>query len=148
MYVLFKLKEIIKKKLFIIKNNEKNEINKLNSKNKILNEKLNLIKKKLKTIKKNQIIYQNNNNIYNLLISMDVFGCKKIRIGRKADGGYILLDDLKNIKIAYSFGISREISFDKELAKKNIDVFMYDHSINHLPFENSKFHWKKLDWKE
>jgi hypothetical protein len=43
-----------------------------------------------------------------------------------------------------SFGISREISFDKGLADKNIDVFMYDHTINKLPFENSKFHWKKI----
>ena len=43
-----------------------------------------------------------------------------------------------------SFGISREISFDKGLADKNIDVFMYDHTINKLSFENSKFHWKKI----
>lgn len=49
---------------------------------------------------------------------------KKVRIGSKTDGGYILLNDFENIKIAYSFGISNEISFDKELADKNIDVFM------------------------
>ena len=56
----------------------------------------------------------------------------------------IFLNDLKNIKIAYCFGIGSEISFEKELADKNIDIFMYDHIINKLPFENSKFHWKKL----
>ena len=48
-------------------------------------------------------------------------GKNKIRIRAKSDGGYVLLDDFINIKIAYSFGISKEISFDKELADKNID---------------------------
>jgi len=86
----------------------------------------------------------NNNNIYNLLSIKEVLGYKKIRIGNNQDGGYILLDDLKDIKFGYSFGISREISFDEGLAKRNIDVFMYDPTINKLPFENSKFHWKKI----
>ena len=107
-------------------------------------EKLNLIEKNLKNIKESTLQYKGNNNIYNILCSMSVVGHKKIRIGKKADGGYILLDDLKNIKIAYSFGISHEISFDKELADKKIDVYMYDHTIKSLPFENSRFHWKKI----
>ena len=79
-----------------------------------------------------------------MLRTMEVLGYNKIRIGNKTDGGYILLNDLKNIKIAYCFGIDQEISFEKELADKNIDIFMYDHTINKLPFENSKFHWKKI----
>ena len=79
-----------------------------------------------------------------MLCSNEVLGHKKIRLGRKADGGYILLDDFNNIKIAYSFGINREISFDKELADRNIDVYMYDHTIKSLPFENQRFHWKKI----
>ena len=69
---------------------------------------------------------------------------EKILIGEKRDGGYVLLDDFKNIKIAYSFGISNNIHFDKELADKGIDVYMYDHTINQLPFNNSRFHWKKI----
>ena len=93
---------------------------------------------------KEKIITNHNNNLFNLLGSMEVLGYNKIRIGRKNDGGYIFLNDFKNIKIAYSFGINNEISFEKELADKNIDVYMYDHSINQLPFENSKFHWKKI----
>ena len=93
---------------------------------------------------KEKIITNHNNNLYYLLGSMEVLGYNKIRIGRKNDGGYIFLNDFKNIKIAYSFGINNEISFEKELADKNIDVYMYDHSINQLPFENSKFHWKKI----
>ena len=71
-----------------------------------------------------------------------------MRIGAKNDGGYILLDDFKNIKNAYSFGIANEISFDKELADKNIDIFMYDHTIKELPFIVPKFHWKKIGLSE
>ena len=75
---------------------------------------------------------------------MDVKGKNKIRIGHNYDGGYILLDDFDNIKIAYSFGIANEISFEKSLANKNINVFMYDHTIVSLPYENPNFHWKKI----
>ena len=57
---------------------------------------------------------------------------------------YVLLDDFENIKIAYSFGISSNIQFDKALADKGIEVYMYDHTIDSLPYQNPKFHWKKL----
>ena len=124
--------------IYMIKINKKNIMIKEQ-----LIEKLNLIEQDLNNMKESKLQYRNN-NIYNILYSMNVVGHQKIRIGRKADGGYILLDDLNNIKIAYSFGISREISFDKELADKNIDVYMYDHTIKRLPFENSRFHWKKI----
>ena len=109
---------------------------------------------KLNLIEKNQYLQidkldylsekQNNFDLINIFRPMDVFEKKKIRIGRNNDGGYILLDDFKDIKIAYSFGIGKEISFDKDLADKNIDIFMYDHTIKRLPFENQKFHWKKI----
>lgn len=115
---------------------------KLNIKDQLI-AKLDIIENNLKSIKENTIINKNNFNIYKLLCPSGVVGHKKIRIGRKGDGGYIFLDDLDNIKIAYSFGINREISFDKDLADRNIDVYMYDHTINSLPFENQRFHWKK-----
>ena len=82
--------------------------------------------------------------IYHLLNTKEVFGKKRILLGHKSDGCYVLLDDLKNIKIAYSFGIGRRIQFDLELAKRGIDVYMYDHTIKSLPFTNEKFHWKKI----
>jgi hypothetical protein len=117
--------------------------------NKEIIKKLDFVINKLKFIKQEsesnkKLDNYNNNNIYYMLSIKEVLGYNKIRIGNNNDGGYILLNDLKNIKIGYSFGISREISFDKGLADKNIDVFMYDHTINKLPFENPKFHWKKI----
>ena len=92
--------------------------------------------------------FKNDSSIYQLLKPKSVVGKKKIRIGSKEDGGYILLDDFENIRITYSFGIDHEISFDKDLADKNIDIFMYDHSIEKLPFYNKKFHWKKIGLTE
>ena len=69
-----------------------------------------------------------------------------VRIGRDNDGGYILLNDFKPGGIAYSFGISNDVSFDKDIASKGYDVFMYDHTIEGLPDEekeNPRFHYFK-----
>ena len=82
--------------------------------------------------------------IYHLISPKKVIGRKRILIGEKADGCYVLLDDFKNIKYAYSFGISNMIQFDKNLAERGIDVYMYDHTIEALPYNNTKFHWKKI----
>ena len=81
---------------------------------------------------------------YHLIYPKKVIGKNKILLGRKSDGCYVLLDDFENIKIAYSFGISNMIQFDDELAKRGIDVYMYDHTINSLPYDNPKFHWSKI----
>ncbi len=66
------------------------------------------------------------------------------RTGAAYDGGYILLDDFHEGGIAYSFGISSDVSWDKDMASRGYDVFMYDHTIENLPEENSRFHWQKL----
>jgi hypothetical protein len=82
--------------------------------------------------------------IYHLLYPKKVKGKKRILIGKKRDGCYVLLNDFTKIKIAYSFGIDSKIQFDKYLADKGVDVYMYDHTINSLPYNNIKFHWKKI----
>jgi hypothetical protein len=82
--------------------------------------------------------------IYHLILPKEVVGKKRILLGEKKDGCYVLLDDFENIKYAYSFGIDRNIIFDKALADKGIDIYMYDHTINSLPYENPRFHWKKI----
>jgi hypothetical protein len=76
---------------------------------------------------------------------MKVIGFKKIRIGRKGDGGYILLDNLNNTKnkILYSIGISNDCSFDLDMAKKGFQIFIYDHTIKKLPMLHKNFHWNK-----
>ena len=110
---------------------------------------------KLKNITKNDQKYKGLENcflynkeedycIYQLLIPKKVINKSLILLGGKQDGGYVLLDDFDNIKIVYSFGIGEIIRFDYYFAKRNIYVYMYDHTINSLPYENPKFHWKKI----
>lgn len=81
---------------------------------------------------------------YHFIYPKKVIGKKRILLGKKSDGCYVILDDFENIKIAYSFGISYKIQFDDALTKRGIDVYMYDHTINSLPYNNSKFHWSKI----
>ena len=126
------------KKLVNITNDLKNELKLLNEKQKLL------FAFRKYDIMTNNLKKKNKSDFINIFLPMDVIGKEKIRIGRKYDGGYVLLNDFENVKIAYSFGINREISFDKGLADKNIDVFMYDHTISKLPYENHRFHWKKI----
>ena len=82
--------------------------------------------------------------IYHLLVPKKVVGKKRLLLGEKRDGCYVLLDDFKDIKIAYSFGISTMVHFDQSLTDRGIDVYMYDHTINELPYNNPKFHWSKI----
>ena len=58
-----------------------------------------------------------------------------------------MIDELDGIKISYSFGIGAPdwyIKFDKELADRNIDVYMYDHTIDKIAYNNPKFHFHKI----
>lgn len=66
-----------------------------------------------------------------------------VRVGGKHDGGYIMLDDFENVKLAYSFGISNDVTWDKDIADRGIDVFLYDHTIKDLPMQNERFHFFK-----
>lgn len=81
---------------------------------------------------------------YHLIYPRKVTGKKRILLGQLFDGSYVLVDDFTNIKVAYSFGISNTVHFDRELANRGIDVYMYDHTINGLPYTHPKFHWKKI----
>ena len=117
--------------------NQENLIKNLDHKNLILIQQIEAFFSYFDNIKNESCIYQ-------LLRPKGVLGKNKLRIGVNSDGGYILLNDFENIKIAYSFGIGNEISFEKELADKNIDVFMFDHTLEALPFTNPKFHWNKI----
>ena len=78
--------------------------------------------------------------LHNLLHIESVKGFELTRIGDYC--GYIMLDDFQG-GIAYSFGIGDDISWDKDMASRGYDVYMYDHTIDRLPESNSRFHWYK-----
>lgn len=69
-------------------------------------------------------------------------GIELKRIGGEADGGYVM-DKLQSGSLAYSIGIGDEISWDAEMAKIGFDIYMYDFTVDSLPFSNERFHFKK-----
>ena len=84
------------------------------------------------------------NAIQDLLHIYRADGFGLTRTGSKGCAGYVMLDDFSGEKIAYSFGIGEDVAWDKDMASRGYDVFMYDHTIDGLPEHNSRFHWSKL----
>jgi hypothetical protein len=74
-----------------------------------------------------------------------MFLCSYVRMGKKFDGGYVMLDSFnrQNVDAAYSFGIDNDVSWDLDMARRGIDVFMFDHTISKLPRDHTKFHFFK-----
>ena len=69
---------------------------------------------------------------------------EKCRVGRANDGGYIMLKPFSREKIAYSFGICDDVSWDIGMAENGYQIYQYDHTIDRLPQEHDSFHWQKL----
>ena len=148
--IFFKLNNL---KLFGIVNQNINN-NGTNKRNKLtLSDKLKILKLytnnnelRYKNFEKCLIDPDGQKCIYHYIVPKNIVGKKRILLGNKneGDGVYVIADDFKDIKIAYSFGIATVIQFDKALADRGIDVFMYDHTISNLPYENPRFHWFKI----
>jgi hypothetical protein len=86
--------------------------------------------------------YQYFSYLKKLLQVRDVEGSYSfVRLGRSHDGGYVMLDDFTNSNIAYSFGISNDVSWDLDMANKGFEVYQYDHTITKLPQNNKHFHY-------
>ena len=66
-----------------------------------------------------------------------------VRIGPAGDGGYLMPDDLDGVKAAISPGVSTESRFDEALAKRGIDVFMLDASVDGPSLQHPRFHFEK-----
>lgn len=69
---------------------------------------------------------------------------KFIRIGGENDGGYVMWKPLSDNNIAYSFGISDDVSWDLQMVNLGYEVYQYDHTIDALPIQNKHFHYKKI----
>lgn len=70
----------------------------------------------------------------------------KIRVGSRGDGGYVIPNDLTDIKGVVSIGIGGEVSFDQHFAEKGVKVFQYDHTIEAPPVVHENFVFNKLGW--
>lgn len=67
------------------------------------------------------------------------------RVGKDNDGGYVMcaMNPHQDERVAYSFGISNDVSWDDDMASRGWNVYMYDHTIDALPFEREEFHYFK-----
>lgn len=63
------------------------------------------------------------------------------RYGSRADGGYLIPDDLDGIVACISPGVAFECSFDEAMAARGMDVFMADASVEGPPIDNPRFHF-------
>ena len=70
---------------------------------------------------------------------------KYARFGSNGDGGYILADDIKSGDTLISYGVDKNIDFEKHLSNLGCSVVMYDHSVNTPPESiNGEFIKKKI----
>jgi tetratricopeptide (TPR) repeat protein len=79
-----------------------------------------------------------------MLEPKQALGCKKLRVGRDRDGGYVLVDDFSGIDGALSFGIKDDASWDLDIAQRNIPVHQFDHTIDNPPMEHPLIHFHKV----
>lgn len=83
-------------------------------------------------------------NVRNLL-KLKIADTEYARFGSKADGGYILSADIKPGDLLVSYGVDRNIDFEKELSSLGCNVVMYDHSVDTPPENiNGTFFKKKI----
>lgn len=74
-----------------------------------------------------------------LLQPHDVRGLKKLRVGAKADGGYVMLNDFAPVRHALSLGVGAEVSWDSGMAARGLRVFQYDNTVIASPQTHEKF---------
>lgn len=69
--------------------------------------------------------------------------CELIRLGSKADGGYLIPDDLEGIEACFSPGVSAMVDFELDLAKRGIRSYLADFSVNGPPVHSDFFEFNK-----
>ncbi len=84
------------------------------------------------------------NNIEKFFNQIQVYDCDltKVRIGNKADGGYIALEELCACSTElYSFGIGDDVGFELDWAERfpMAAIHLFDPTIDQLPEEHTNF---------
>ncbi|MDD3276368.1 MAG: FkbM family methyltransferase [Kiritimatiellales bacterium] len=66
-----------------------------------------------------------------------------IRIGPDGDGGYLVPDDLSGIETCFSVGVGPVSGFEKECARRGMNVFLADNSVEQPAESDEKFHFTR-----
>jgi hypothetical protein len=77
--------------------------------------------------------------LFRLFSPVAVISAPMIRIGRMADSGYVMADCFTGTRAAFSFGIAGEVSWDCDIAQRNIAVYQYDNSVETPPLFHPRF---------
>ena len=108
---------------------------------KFLNIILNLINLNIElSLKKDHLI-----KIFNKLQPYDL-GYDLVRIGSDNDGGYLVPNILDEIKICFSPGTGKNVSFENDLINRGIETFLADGTIKEsdIKLDNLNFINKNL----
>jgi hypothetical protein len=91
-------------------------------------------------------LYQQALRIGGMLTPMDVEGISLVRIGGDGDGGYVMLEplDSPSSSLAYSFGVGSDVSWEMDIARRGIDVRVFDHTVARLPEEHPRCRFSRL----
>jgi hypothetical protein len=76
-----------------------------------------------------------------LISPVAALNVRKCRVGDGADGGYVMLDDLRDIGVCYSLGIGQDVSWDIAMANGGAEIYQYDHTIERPPIEHGRFRY-------
>lgn len=68
-----------------------------------------------------------------LLRPLDVVGHELLRFGSDNDGGYLMVDDWIDLVGLVSGGAGDNVDFEVEVAKRDLVVHVYDHTVPTLP---------------
>ena len=72
-------------------------------------------------------------------------GFSKVRVGNdRGDGGYVMVDDWRDVVGAISIGIGGDVSWDVAIAERGIDVHQFDHTVSGPPVEHPRFHFHAI----
>lgn len=69
---------------------------------------------------------------------------RKIRLGGRGDGGYVMLDDFGRLRTALSLGVGPNVDWDADMAERGIAVHMFDHTVAGPPRRHRHFHFHPI----
>ena len=67
----------------------------------------------------------------------------KVRLVPAEDGGYVFADDLAPDQPVMSYGIGKQYEFDRQMAERGHQVFMFDHTIRGIKAPHPNMHFFK-----
>lgn len=70
-------------------------------------------------------------------------GMDLLRLGPNGDGGYLIPDDLEGIAACFSPGVSDISGFEEDCAKRGMQVFLADRSVEGPAVANERFSFTK-----